>query len=236
MSHQRNIDRLVAVATALGKLNNDVVYVGGATVSLYVPSIQTVHTRPTDDVDVLVELTTYGAYSYLHDRLTLKGFRQSHEDEVICRFRLQGFIVDIMPTHDIGMGSSNRWYQDGFKASVWHEIKPELSIRILPSAYFLATKLEAYFSRGYQDPYASKDMEDIVFLIDYCSDLSVSISQSDYELRRYLADYAQRLNLDRNLADVVLGHISGRHQEERTRRILTFFDELGLSGAKKGQP
>lgn len=229
MSHKRNIDRLVVVATALGELNNDVVYVGGATLSLYVPSIQTTHTRPTDDVDVLVELTTYGAYGHLYDRLTLKGFQQSNEDEVICRFRLQGFIVDIMPTQDIGMGSSNRWYQDGFKVSVWYEIKPEISIRILPSAYFLATKLEAYFSRGYQDPYASKDMEDIVFLIDNCSDLSGSIRQSDYALQRHLADYAQQLNLNRNLADVVLGHISGRHQEERTRRILTLFNELANS-------
>lgn len=231
MSHQRNLSRLVAVATALGELNNEVVYVGGATVSLYVPGPQAVYSRPTDDIDVVVELATYSAYSQLLDRLTTKGFRQSHDDAVICRFRLQGFIVDIMPTQDIGMGSSNRWYQDGFKASIWYNIRPNLAIRILSSAYFLATKLDAYFSRGQQDPYASKDMEDIVFLIDYCPDLRSTISQSDHLLQQNLAYYAQQLRSNQNLTDVVLGHINGRHQEERTRRVLTFFDELS-NGSK----
>ncbi len=45
MSHQRNLDRLASVANALGELNTDVVYVGGATVSLYVPAPQTTYTR-----------------------------------------------------------------------------------------------------------------------------------------------------------------------------------------------
>ena len=230
MSHQRNLDRLEAVAAALGELNTDVVYVGGATVSLYVPAQQTVHTRPTDDVDVVVELATYGEYSRLHDRLSAKGFTQSHEDQVICRFRLQGFIVDVMPTHDIGMGSSNRWYQDGFRTSIEYEIKLNLTIRILPPAYFLATKLEAYFNRSQHDPYGSKDMEDIIFLIDCCPNLRESTTYSDHTLRYYLADYAQRLRQTRNMADVILAHISGRHQEERTRRVLAFFDELTGSG------
>ncbi|GAB4054253.1 hypothetical protein [Spirosoma litoris] len=226
MSHQRNLDRLAAVATALGELNKDVVYVGGATVSLYVPVLQTAYTRPTDDVDVVVELATYGAYNHLYNLLTTKGFIQSHNDEVICRFRLQGFIVDIMSTQDIGMGSSNRWYQSGFTAAIWYDIKPNLAIRIFPPSYFLATKLEAFFSRGYQDPYASKDFEDIVFLIDYCPNLIESVNQSDDVLRQHLAVYAQRLQVTRNLDDIVLGHISGRHQEERTRHILAFFDDL----------
>ena len=226
MSHQRNLDRLAAVAIALGELNTDVVYVGGATVSLYVPAPQTAHTRPTDDVDVVLELATYGEYGRLHDRLSAKGFTQSHEDQVICRFRLQGFIVDVMPTHDIGMGNSNRWYQDGFRASIEYEIKLNLTIRILPPAYFLATKLEAYFNRGQHDPYASKDMEDIVFLIDCCPNLRESVTHSNHTLRQHLADYAQRLRQTRNIADVILAHISGCHQEERTRRVLAFIDEL----------
>lgn len=172
------------------------------------------------------ELATYGAYAQIHDRLTTKGFTQSYEDQVICRFRLQGFIVDVMPTQDIGLGISNRWYQDGFQASIGYEIKPNLTIRILPPAYFLSTKLEAYFSRGQQDPYASKDREDIVFLIDCCPSLRESIAHFDHTIHHHLADYAQRLCQNRNMADVILAHVSGRHQEERTRRVLAFMDEL----------
>lgn len=226
MSHQRNLARLSAVASALGKLNTDVVYVGGATVSLYVSITETHYARPTDDVDVVIELATYGDYSQLLNRLMAKGFTQSHSDEVTCRFRLQGFIVDIMSTEDIGLGSPNRWYAAGFRMAMDYVINANLTIRILSPAYFLATKLEAYFSRGQQDPYASKDLEDIIFLIDYCLGLHDSIVSSDQSLRTYLAGSARQLRQHRNLTDVVLGHISGRHQEERTRCILHFIDNL----------
>lgn len=226
MSHQRNLARLTAVATALGELNTDVAYVGGATVSLYVPVVETPYARPTDDVDVVIELATYGDYSQLLNRLTAKGFTQSHSDEVICRFRLQGFIVDIMSTEDIGMGSPNRWYAAGFRTAIGYAINANLTIRILSPAYFLATKLEAYFSRGQQDPYASKDLEDIIFLIDHCLNLHDSIGSSVQSLRTYLGRSARQLRQHRNLTDVILGHISGRHQEERTRRILDFIDNL----------
>ena len=226
MSHQRNLDRLAVVARTLRELNDEVVYVGGAVVSLYVPIEQTSHSRPTDDIDVVIELATYSAYSHLLDRLTAKGFIQSPSDDVICRFRLQGFIIDVMTTQDIGMGSPNRWYANGFRTSIRQSIQPDVSIRILSPAYFLATKLEAYFSRGQQEPYASKDMEDIIFLIDHCTNLQESITSAELVLRLYFAEAAQRLSRTRNLTDIILGHINGRHQEERTRRILNFIDQL----------
>ncbi|QEC42618.1 hypothetical protein [Pseudobacter ginsenosidimutans] len=52
--HQ-NLVRIKAVYNALEELGNEVVFVGGATVALYAdrPAIEI---RPTDDVDILVEL------------------------------------------------------------------------------------------------------------------------------------------------------------------------------------
>ncbi len=51
MSNKLNITRIKAVSNVLGKLNENVVFVGGAVVSLYA-NRETEEPRPTDDIDV----------------------------------------------------------------------------------------------------------------------------------------------------------------------------------------
>jgi hypothetical protein len=58
-----SILRIKAVATILKVLNQKVVFVGGATIALYAPREISFETRPTDDVDIVVELDTYMDYS-----------------------------------------------------------------------------------------------------------------------------------------------------------------------------
>lgn len=75
MSHHINLVRLRAVANALSELNEKVVFVGGATISLYADDPAAVESRPTDDIDVVVEVTTYAEFSnHLEDRLRQLGF------------------------------------------------------------------------------------------------------------------------------------------------------------------
>ena len=50
MSHHTNIVRIKAIAGLLDQLHEDVVFVGGATVSLYADT-KAAEARPTDDVD-----------------------------------------------------------------------------------------------------------------------------------------------------------------------------------------
>lgn len=58
MSHHKNIVRIKAVHNNLADLKDKVVFVGGATTSLYADR-QTLEVRPTDDVDVIIELINY---------------------------------------------------------------------------------------------------------------------------------------------------------------------------------
>ncbi len=55
MSHQLNIVRLKAVYNALADLSEKAVFTGGATISLY-PDRPVLEVRPTNDVDVIIEL------------------------------------------------------------------------------------------------------------------------------------------------------------------------------------
>jgi len=112
----RNRLRLRAVARQLGPLNEQVVYVGGATVSLYVDTVAAGEVRPTDDIDVVIELASYTSYGLLDERLRAQGFQNDMTSGVICRYRMPGLlldlmenvVVDVMPTRPEILGFSNR--------------------------------------------------------------------------------------------------------------------------------
>lgn len=99
MSKQANINRIRAVYNALGALKNDVVFVGGATVALYAER-EAEDARPTDDIDIVVEIATRAAYAKLEEQLHAIGFQPDTSSASICRFRVQGIVVDIMTTQD----------------------------------------------------------------------------------------------------------------------------------------
>lgn len=105
INHQ-NITRIKAVHYALEELAVDVVFVGGATVSLYADRPVN-EIRPTDDVDLLVELSSYNGYAEIEEKLRAKGFANDVASGVICRFIVEGIIVDVMPTTTEVLGFSN---------------------------------------------------------------------------------------------------------------------------------
>lgn len=147
-SYLQNVTRIRAVANALKPLEQKVVFVGGATVALYTNPEASMEVRPTDDVDVVIEPATYGSYAKLEERLRAIGFVNDQESKVICRYKIRGITVDIMPTDPAVIGFSNRWYEEGFEQAVLYPITERESIYIFPMEYLIATKLEAFLSRG----------------------------------------------------------------------------------------
>ncbi|MGC3999569.1 MAG: hypothetical protein QM767_19840 [Anaeromyxobacter sp.] len=70
-----NLDMLARAVVALGDLKDEVIFVGGAVVDLFVTDPAAPRPRFTQDVDVVVEVTTYAAWAQLGDRLRRLGFR-----------------------------------------------------------------------------------------------------------------------------------------------------------------
>ncbi len=162
----QNIEMIQEVAKALQELKNDVVFVGGTTVALYLNSETAGEIRPTDDVDVIIEIFSAAKYSALSEKLLgLKFSPDLSKNAPICRWKYLGIIVDIMPLDEKVLGFSNKYYKSGFKHKEELKLPDGTVIFILPLAYFLATKLEAFFNRGAKDPRFSKDLEDIVALL-----------------------------------------------------------------------
>jgi predicted nucleotidyltransferase len=192
MSHTHNIQMLEVVAQALGQeLCQEVAFVGGCTTALLLTDeFSREEVRYTDDVDLVVHLTGYAQWQKLVAQLQQKGFKQSQQDEVICRLRLGELKVDFMPedaeTANL-LGCNNRWFKDGLANAQWHELPSGCRIRLFTPPYFLGSKLEAYAGRGAQDPLNSQDLEDILNLVNGREELLQEVDASARELRVYLA-------------------------------------------------
>jgi predicted nucleotidyltransferase len=185
MSHQNNIARIKTVFDALGELQNEVVFVGGATVSFY-PDQETFEVRETDDVDVIIEVLNYSEHVKFEEQLRKKGFTNDVNSKVRGRYKVQDITVDIMPTTNVSMGFENKWYPEGFEQAMPFELNENTTIKILTPPHFVATKLEAFKDRGYSDPRQSQDFEDIVYILENRRTIWSEMNETDPNLKEYL--------------------------------------------------
>jgi hypothetical protein len=207
------------VAKALGELNEEVVYVGGAVVSLYIDDPAADDVRPTKDVDITFEILSLTDLEALRVELRKRGFTQHYEDAVICRFRLDDKKVDVMSTQEVGWAPANRWFKDGFEKSFSIPLE-DMQIRLMPFPYFLASKFEAFKSRGGTDSRMSHDFEDIVYLLNYTSNFAAQIQTSDKVVREFLIGCLQEIQEKPALQEGVMSHMYYEEQEERLAIIM----------------
>ena len=206
MNHHTNLVRIKAVARALGALKEKVVFVGGATLSLY-PTSPILEPRPTDDVDVIIEVVNYTERVKLEEKLRSIGFSHDLESGIICRYKIERIVVDIMPTNDSSIGFSNKWYPAGFLNAVISKIDDDLNIKILTAPYFIATKLEAHKSRGGNDGRTSHDFEDIVFVLENRETVWDEMNNADDAVKSYLQSEFQSLLNNPNIFEWVDCHV-----------------------------
>jgi predicted nucleotidyltransferase len=204
VSHHLNITRIKSVYYSLGELKEKVVFVGGATVSLYVDS-KTEEIRPTDDIDIVVEIYTHQEYAALDKQLRKLGFVNDQTTRVICRYNIQGLIVDVMPTQSKALGFSNKWYQPAFENSILYNLGDE-KIRIFSPQFFLASKLEAFLQRGKNDGRTSTDFEDIIFLLENRSTIWKELNNAETKLSIYLKETFRNLMQNENFEEWVDCH------------------------------
>lgn len=218
MSHRENITRIKAVYNALEELAEDVVFVGGATVSLYTDR-PAAEVRPTDDIDILVELTQYSDYAAIEEKLREKGFVNDVESGVICRYTVRGITVDIMPTSDHILGFTNQWYKEAFSNAEPIIIDEDYTIRIFSAPYFIATKLEAFKNRGEDDGRFSSDFEDIVYVLNNRTKIWKEMTASNEQLQSYLKNEFKKLSANPYIDEWISSNLE--HQEQsRVRYIL----------------
>jgi predicted nucleotidyltransferase len=209
MMHE-NLVRMKAVGKALKDLKQDYVFVGGATVALYATDSElATEVRPTDDVDVIVELATYKGYSELDERLREIGFQNDILSGVICRYKIQGIIVDVMPTDPQAIGFSNRWYPEGFATAQEIRLDEETIIKIFTLPYFVASKWEAFKGRGHNDYRTSKDFEDLVYILENVDDFEDQLKNGPEHLLNWLKEEIVPVMENDDFEEGLYAHLTG---------------------------
>lgn len=213
-----NLGVVKKIALALGDLNNDVVFVGGAVISLYANDPAAEDVRPTADIDISVQLKRYGSIFNLQEKLRELRFKEDANEKLICRFIYEDIKVDVMPDEDSLWGPTNKWYKPGFQNLQQVVLENETKINILPSPYFLATKFEAFKGRG-GDYRTSHDFEDIVYLLDNRTTIVTEILNSDETINSYLKNEFRILLEDKFIDEGISAHLFYDTANERTRII-----------------
>ncbi len=196
-----NIGTVAEVAEALQQYKDQVVFVGGSVISLYTDDPAADEIRPTKDIDLTINIVDTGKFQKTIEELGKLGFHPDPFGASICSYKYHKIPVDIIPAEDNAFGSTNRWYKIGFK-DLWKVNAKDQEINILSAPCFLATKFEAFNSRG-KDYRTSHDIEDIIYIIDNRTTIVEEIVNTDKRISEFLKLEIQKI-IDKGLLDELL--------------------------------
>lgn len=196
------------VARKLSELNEELVYLGGCTTGLFITDPLSLDVRPTKDVDCIVDIVSRSDYYKFAKKLKEKGFKQLISDSIICRWHHDDIILDVMPTDEKILTFGNRWYKKAIKAPVIHQLAEDLFINSVTAPYLLATKIEAFNSRGNKDFLSSHDFEDIITIIAGRAEIVAEIATSGAELKYYFKNFFELLLKNIEFMAALPGHLN----------------------------
>lgn len=204
-----NLPHLRHIAKALGELREQVVFVGGAVAGLLVTDPLAESVRATRDVDAVVN-ADWLAFHRIEEQVAQRGFVRDASSDVICRWvhKPSGLLFDLMPVQPEVLGFSNRWYPYAVETAERVDLGEGVTIRLVSAAAFVATKLEAFASRGGGDFLSSHDLEDVLNIVDGREELADEVAAAPRELKEAVAAAFARLLAHADFANVLPGLIA----------------------------
>ena len=216
-----NNERLQTIASAMQELNARLVYVGGAMAGAYATDPTATEPRTTLDVDCVVNSNSYAEHAAFEELLREKHFQNDHDSEppVICRWVYDGDLVDVMSMNEQSLSFGNKWYSIGFEHREMYKLPSGQLIYRLPVTYYIATKIDALYSRGGEDWRGAKDFEDIIYVLNYCTEFLDKFHAEKGLVKNYLAEQFAAMLQRPNLSEEIECAINP-DEIERTDMIL----------------
>ena len=202
-----NLGALRAVAGRLDGLGLDYAFVGGSIVNLLLDHPDLSPARPTDDVDVILEVVTAERYSDVEVRIRGLGFEHDMSPGApLCRWVLGNLMVDIMPTEGAALGLNTAWFKETL-ATATEQVVAHTKLKLVSPVGFLATKYVAFLDRGEGDYYGSPDIEDFITVIDGRERIVGDVDQAPSDLRRYVIGAVNSLTATDAFNEALSGHL-----------------------------
>jgi hypothetical protein len=224
-----NVELLEIAGRILEPLLPEIVFVGGCTTALLITDPAAAAARATYDVDVIAEIVSYADYVVFSARLRAIGLEEdSREGAPVCRWRRDELTLDVMPLDPAILGFSNRWYPEALREAEKLRLPSGLLLRAITAPLFLATKFEAFQSRGKEDYLARSDLEDVVAVVDGRPSLADEVKGSSGAVRTYIAQAVKRLLREHRFLDALPGYLlPDPANQARFGQLMATLDKLG---------
>jgi len=218
---------LQIIADGLKELKDEMVFVGGSVAELYANDPAASNIRPTLDVDCVNELSSRMEHTKLEENLRRKGFaNDTSQGATICRWIYKEIKVDVMPDDEKILGFSNKWYHEGIEYKTAKTLPNGTKIFVFPPEFYVAAKFEAHKDRGGNDLRQSHDFEDIIYILDNCSDIMDSINTANASVKAYLKEECQNLLKNENLTEGIESALPYGSDSDRVEIILDIIKDI----------
>jgi predicted nucleotidyltransferase len=124
------------------------------------------------------------------------------------------------------LGFSNRWYPEGIERAQRRILPDGQEIAIFTLPYFLASKIEAFLGRGKGDYYGSRDIEDLVAVLDGAEGVREEVRAGPETVLAYLRERFAAFLRDELFEQSVAGHLGPKAGAGRTQRVLEALRDL----------
>jgi hypothetical protein len=204
---------LERAAQELAPFIDEVAFVGGATIALWITDQGAPEPRVTKDVDLVVEVASRAGWYRFEERLRAHGLRNDASSRVICRWRAGSpgdeLLIDLMPSDASILGFENRWQRPALDQAATLPLPSGHRIRAISPPYLLATKLEAWSGRGGGDHLRSHDLEDVIRLVDGRAEVVEEVGDASDDLRSFLSGEIATLLDQPRFRDAIDGTVVG---------------------------
>lgn len=202
-----NLGAMRAVAERLERVGLRYAFVGGSVVNLLIDHPELTPARPTDDVDVIIEIISGARYSDVEAKLRTVGFEHDMRQRAPkCRWTLGALTVDIMPTDGAGLGLNTAWFVEALATSTLQTVAHS-EFRLVSPVAFLATKYTAFLDRGDGDYYGSHDLEDFITVVDGRAGIVTEVDRASHGLGRFVITSIRQLLSEQKFRDALPGYL-----------------------------
>lgn len=210
----------------------DPVFTGGGIVCLLITDPAAPPPSRTKDIDIVLEIASYTEFIGIENPLRRAGFTQPgvDGDPAFVAWRWKGVRVDFLPhkPNEL-MTRTNRWFPYLIEAAERVEILGGKFAWCASAPCFLATKFEAFHSRGKGDFMSSKDIEDIIAVVDGRPELIDELRHSAHDIRGFVSQCCGELLGNSHFMDCLPRIVPDDNRETVTTARLTACSSVNLS-------
>jgi hypothetical protein len=131
-----------------------------------------------------------------------------------------------MPTVGNVLGFNNQWYPGGVDNKISKTLPNGTEIFVFPPEYYLAAKFEAHNDRGGNDLRQSHDFEDIIYILDNCTDILEVIRNANEDVKGYLKAECEMMLENDGLSEGIDCALPIGSDSDRVEMIVTLITDI----------